>query len=134
MQDIQAILGKRWFVAYCRKSSEPEDKQLQSITDQVKAVKEYCQGHDLPLLKIFSESKSGGNPDRPVFNELINFPKQRPDIKGIIGWSMSRQSRNPESDGLLKGLLYRKQIEQIIDLSENKIYTDANDIGLVIEQ
>ena len=47
---------------YCRKSSESEDHQVQSIEDQERILKELAIQKELPILKIFKESKSAKAP------------------------------------------------------------------------
>ena len=83
------------YFLYARKSSESEDRQVQSIDDQIKRLKELANNSKLKIVKIFEESKSAKKPDnRPIFEEMINRIENN-EADGILCWQINRLSRNP---------------------------------------
>jgi len=60
------------YFLYARKSTESEDKQIQSIDDQIKHLAETANNFNLEIVEIFRESKSAKKPNnRPLFAEMI---------------------------------------------------------------
>lgn len=92
-------------VLYARKSTESEDRQVQSIDDQIKAMKAIANDEGLIVTDILSESKSAKAPDvRPVFKQMIEgIEKGKYDV--ILAWDTSRLSRNPKDGGDIQWLL-----------------------------
>lgn len=119
-----APLEKKYYLLYARKSSEAEDKQVQSIDSQMTELKPLIKEKNLSLLKKFSESHSAKAPGRPVFNEMINLISQRKDIKGIVCWKLNRLSRNPIDTGTIQWLLQSGDIKEII--TPSKTYTEVD--------
>lgn len=122
---------KKYYIIYARKSSEDEDRQMASIEDQVKVLKDLARAKNLPILKIFKESKSAKAPGRPVFNEKIDLINSRDDIKGIICWKLNRESRNPVDTGTLQWLLASRKIEEIVTPSRTYYEADSDFIMAV---
>lgn len=130
LKDLQSMNGemeteKKWYVVYARKSSESEDRQIESIPDQLKVLKELAIGKNLPVLgKPFTEVKSAKAPGRPVFDEMSRFVKSHNDIKGIVCWKLNRLTRNPVDTGSLQWLLQTGAIEEIV--TPSKTYTEID--------
>lgn len=112
------------YIIYCRKSSESEDRQIQSLEDQEKALKELAAAKGLSVVKVFTEKKSAKAPGRPVFGSVLELLHQSEDIKGIIAWSVSRLTRNPVDTGTLQWLLQTGSIEEIV--TPTKTYTEVD--------
>ena len=115
---------KKYYFIYCRKSQESEDRQVQSIEDQLASAKQIAFLRNLQILKPFTESQSAKQPGRPVFNEMIETIYKRHDIRGIIVWKFNRLSRNPVDEGIIRWLLRSGEIEEIV--TPNKIYTQED--------
>lgn len=101
------------YFLYARKSSENEDRQIQSIDDQLRKLKELAKNMDLLIVGVFTESKSAKKPDnRPIFEDMI---KQIEDGKadGILCWQINRLSRNPVDSGKLSWMLQNGVIQSI---------------------
>ena len=49
------------YIIYARKSTEAKDKQVQSIDDQVRIMKERAKKDGLNVIAVLSEAKSGGH-------------------------------------------------------------------------
>lgn len=123
---------KTYYLLYLRKSSESEDRQVQSIGDQENALLPIIQQKDLKILKAFSESMSAKEPGRPIFNEMTELIKKRSDIKGILVWSLSRLSRNPVDTATIQWLLQKGIIEEIV--TPTRTYTEFDsDFVMAIE-
>lgn len=50
------------FVLYARKSSEREDRQVQSINDQIAFWKKKAKEEGIEIIKIYTEEKSAKTP------------------------------------------------------------------------
>jgi site-specific DNA recombinase len=69
------------YFLYARKSSESEDRQTQSIDDQINHLKSLAIDLGLDIVKVFTESKSAKQPNnRPVFEEMINKIEKGGDL------------------------------------------------------
>lgn len=102
----------RYFL-YARKSSESEDRQVQSIDDQTSRLKKLAADLDLNIKKIYTESKSAKKPDnRPIFDEMIQRIEDG-EAEGILCWQINRLSRNPIDSGKLSWLLQRNILKSI---------------------
>lgn len=94
------------YVAYYRKSTDTEDKQVPSLVDQRKVVVEYAKSRQLyiPQAFHFEESCSAKAPGRPVFDEVIRLLKEG-KADGVIAYSADRLTRNGEDSNTLITLI-----------------------------
>lgn len=100
---------------YVRKSSEGDDRQVQSIDDQVEVLTELIKRYDIKIKKelIFTEAKSAKKPNnRPEFNRMIELIRDG-KIQGLVVWKIDRLSRNPAENGILQQLLQDGKIKHI---------------------
>ncbi len=112
------------YFLYARKSSENEDRQIQSIDDQINRLKEFAKNFDLHIVKIFEESKSAKNPgDRPVFEDMMNRIENN-EAQGILCWRLNRLTRNPIDTGRLSWLLQSSIIKSIKTTERNYLPGD----------
>src|SRR3989344_5351777 len=101
------------YFLYARKSSESEDRQIQSIDDQIKRLKELAVNQGLNIKKIYTESKSAKQPEnRPVFAEVL-ARIEKGEADGILCWQINRLSRNPIDSGRLSWLLQQGVLKSI---------------------
>ena len=101
------------YFLYARKSSESEDRQVQSIDDQVNRLKKLANDLNLDIKKTYTEAKSAKKPnDRPVFDEMIRRIENG-EADGILCWHLNRLSRNPIDSGKLSWLLQQKILKSI---------------------
>lgn len=105
---------KTWFVIYCRKSSEGDDRQMASIDSQFEVLHAYAKQNNMPILQEFSEAKSAKAPDRVEFNKMVKLLETRKDIKGILAWDTSRLFRNPVDEGRIRWMLDSQVVEIIV--------------------
>ena len=101
------------YFLYARKSSESEDRQVQSIDDQINRLKKIANDLNLDIKKSYTEAKSAKKPNnRPVFDELIQRIENG-EADGILCWQINRLSRNPIDSGKLSWLLQRGILKSI---------------------
>src|ERR1700712_4009989 len=93
------------YYIYCRKSSEAEDRQIQSIDSQrTELMRMFGQQAEVEIVGAYEESKSAKTPGRPIFNDLLNrIEKGQAD--GIIAWAPDRLARNSIDGGRIVYLL-----------------------------
>ncbi|NCS31956.1 recombinase family protein [bacterium] len=102
----------KYFI-YARKSSESEDRQIQSIDDQVDRLKQLVIDLNLDIKKVYIEAKSAKKPNnRPVFDEMIQRIENG-EADGILCWQINRLSRNPVDSGTISWLLQRGILKSI---------------------
>ena len=101
------------YFLYARKSSENEDRQVQSIEDQVDRMKQLAKDLDLNIKHVYTESKSAKKPNnRPVFTEMMERIENG-EADGILTWQINRTSRNPIDSGRIAWLLQQGVIKSI---------------------
>ncbi len=110
---MKDTIDKLRYFLYARKSSESEDKQVQSIGDQVKRLKEMAQRLGIKIIEIFTEAKSAKAPyARPVFSKMMNRVEDG-EADGIVAWQFNRLSRNPIDTGHITWLLQTNKLKSI---------------------
>ncbi len=102
----------RYFL-YARKSSESEDRQVQSIEDQVNRLKALAAQLKLEVIDVYEEAKSAKQPDnRVLFSEMLERI-EKGEATGILCWQINRLSRNPVDSGTLQWMLQKNKIHSI---------------------
>ena len=105
--------GKTRYILYARKSSESEDRQIQSIEDQINRLKQIAKERKLNIIDVMTEAKSAKKPNnRPVFSEMIGR-LENSEANGILCWQINRLSRNPVDSGQIGWLLQQGTIQSI---------------------
>ena len=120
------------YFLYARKSSESEDRQVQSIGDQTNRIKDLAGADGLEIVEILSESKSAKNPNnRPVFEKMLERI-EKGDADGVLCWEINRLSRNPVDSGKIQWMLQQGLIKSIRTI--NREYRpDDNALLLSVE-
>jgi site-specific DNA recombinase len=102
----------KYFI-YARKSSESDEKQVQSIDDQVLVMDGIRKSYGLKVVDTIRESKSAKEPHgRPEFERMIERIK-RGEAQGILVWKIDRLSRNPIDSAVIQWMLQREVIASI---------------------
>lgn len=102
------------YVLYARKSEEAEDRQIQSIDDQLNRLRELVLSRDLAVVRTFTEARSAKTPHRrEEFEAMMRFIETG-GADGIICWQINRLSRNPIESGRLAWLLQTGTIRSIL--------------------
>ncbi len=101
------------YVIYARKSSESDEKQVQSIDDQIRVLQDLARDLNLTVVATFSEARSAKEPhNRAVFEEMLSaLTTGKAD--GILTWKIDRLSRNPIDSATIQWLLQQETIKSI---------------------
>ena len=112
------------YFLYARKSSESEDRQIQSIESQINRLKEISKNLNLNIVKIYEESKSAKKPDnRPIFEDMIKRIEAG-EAEGILCWQINRLSRNPVDSGRIGWLLQQGILKSIQTIDKEYLPED----------
>ncbi len=97
------------YVIYCRKSSEDEDKQVQSLETQIRELREHAERNGLKIVQVFSESKSAFKPGRKGFEEMMALIRSG-KANAILVIRANRISRNPIDAGYVISCMDEKKL------------------------
>lgn len=112
------------YFLYARKSSESEDRQVQSIEDQISRLEDLAKNYGLAIKETLVESKSAKNPHcRPVFTEMLSRI-EKGEANAIISWQLNRLSRNPVDSGTLSWMLQQGIIKSIQTIDKQYLPDD----------
>lgn len=100
------------YFLYARKSSESEDRQVNSIEDQIKEVQKIAKRLKLNIVDVYKESMSAKAPGRKMFDEMLMRIEQG-EADGILCWKLNRLARNPVDGGKISWLLQNRIIKHI---------------------
>lgn len=102
------------YLIYCRKSSESDERQVQSLTDQINTIIPFIQQRGLTIVgEPFQESKSAKSPGRPLFNQMVDTI-EKGLANGIILLNPSRLSRNTVDTGKIIFLMDQGKLEEVV--------------------
>lgn len=117
---------------YARKSSESDERQVQSIDDQIGIMKEIAKDFGLTIVEVFTESKSAKAPGiRPVFTRMIER-LEAGEANGLLVWKIDRLSRNPIDSATLQWML-QQDIVKIIQTVGRAYYPEDNALIFSVE-
>lgn len=101
------------YILYARKSSESDDKQAQSIDDQLADLRRLAQQRSLDVAAELTEARSAKNPGtRPVFANMI-ARIQTGEADAILCWHVNRLFRNPIDFGAISWMLQTGALREI---------------------
>ncbi|MCF7898878.1 MAG: recombinase family protein [Candidatus Pacebacteria bacterium] len=117
--------NKKTYFLYARKSSESEDRQVQSIEDQVDRLKERANNLGISIKEVLTEAKTAKKPYcRSVFTDMLERI-EKGEAQGILCWEINRLSRNPIDSGALSWML-QQNILLSIQTMEREYLPDDN--------
>ncbi len=120
------------YFLYARKSSESEDRQVQSIEDQTDRLRALATQTKLEIVDTYEEARSAKQPNnRPLFLEMLERI-ERGEAQGILCWQINRLSRNPVDSGTLQWLL-QKGVIQSIQTIDREYKPSDNAVVLSVE-
>ncbi len=95
---------------YARKSEEREDRQVQSLDDQIRELTNLARREQHSVVAVFQESRSAMDPfNRPEFDRMMVGIEQG-EFDGIYVWSCNRLARNDLEGGKISHYLRRNRI------------------------
>ncbi len=97
------------YVIYCRKSSEGEDKQIQSLDTQLRELQECAKKNGLNIVEIISESKSAFKVGREGFDRMMTLSRTG-KANAILVVRANRISRNPIDAGYIVSMMDDKKL------------------------
>ena len=102
----------KYFI-YCRKSSEEEDRQIQSIDSQKRELMRlFAAQAGVEIVDTLEEAQSAMTPGRPMFNQALNRI-ERGEAEGLIAWAPDRLARNSVDGGRVIYLLDAGKIKDL---------------------
>lgn len=102
------------YIIYCRKSSESDERQIQSLPDQITTLMTFITSKGLQVsAEPLQESKSAKIPGRPVFDQLIQMIEEG-TVNGIILLNPSRLSRNTVDTGRIIYLMDQGKLQEVV--------------------
>lgn len=117
-----AAAGRR-LILYARKSTESEDRQVQSIEDQTRLSQEVAQQQGFEVVRVVGEARSAKQQGaRPGFREVIEAV-ERGEADGVLAWHPDRLARNAVDGGWILDLLDRGKLKHLVFASS---YTFEN--------
>lgn len=130
--NIQNLQSLRYRL-YVRKSTDSEDRQVQSLEDQVKVMQRIAKREGARLIgEPLTESRSAKFPNnRPIFEELLQEIESG-KIDGIVCWKLDRLSRNPTDSGRIQQLLQDGKLKHILT-NERNYFPEDNAIVFSVE-
>ena len=112
------------YFTYARKSQEGEERQVQSIPDQLREDEATAKRYGIKVVDVLTEEGSAKEPNkRPVFDKMLDRIKKG-EANGIICWNLNRLSRNPVDSGKLQWMLQQGLIQSILTPSREYKPTD----------
>jgi site-specific DNA recombinase len=125
-----------FWIGYCRKSTESEDKQIFTLRDQAAMIQDYYdrlpgEERESRPLRLLQEAQSAYRPGRLVFGKILQLAS-RGAVYGVIVVHPNRISRNHSDSGAFVQRLVDRQIV-CLDTTGGKRYTgaDSNDIFML---
>ena len=130
------------YYIYARKSTDVEDKQVQSIEGQLDELRLLAKREDLIVVEEFIEKQSAKIPGRPIFNKMLDFI-EKGKANGILSWHPDRLARNSVDGGRIIYLIDTNKISTLkfntfwfeptpqgkfmlsISFSQSKYYVDS---------
>ena len=107
------------YCIYARKSTEDDNRQVQSIDDQINYLTKKVEDLGIQIKEIFKESKSAKDPGKRIeFYKMLN-KIEAGEIDAIMCWKIDRLSRNPIDGGKIQWLL-QKGVIKLIQTSDRE--------------
>ena len=101
------------YIIYCRKSSEDDSKQIQSLETQESLLMDYSKKADLMVVDVLHESRSAKNDNnRPLFNSMLE-KIENGALDGILVAHIDRLSRNGTESAKIMKLFEQGSLKEI---------------------
>lgn len=101
------------YIAYCRKSSEDDSRQVQSLETQERNLLDYALKNNLQVVEVIKESKSAKvDNNRPQFDRMLEMI-EKGEADAILIHHIDRLSRNGIESGKITKLFEQGKIKEI---------------------
>ncbi len=111
---VENIKGINRYIIYCRKSSESDERQIQSLPDQINTLAPFARTQGFELYgEPLQESKTAKIPGRPFFDLLIQKVEDGL-ANGIVLLNPSRLSRNTVDTGRIIYLMDQGKLQEVV--------------------
>jgi DNA invertase Pin-like site-specific DNA recombinase len=101
------------YFAYCRKSSEGEERQALSIPAQIDEINRLAASDpNIQIVGWFEERMSAKAPGRPVYGEVISRI-EKGEADALLAWHPDRLARNSVDGGWIIHLLDRRVLKDL---------------------
>ena len=121
------------YAIYVRKSSDSEDRQVQSLVRQTNDLERVIDRDGLHIAcPPFQESQSAFKIGRPVFQELVQKTMSG-EISGWVCWHTNRLSRNPVDAGMVIHLMDLGHLKEIRTFSGTYTNSPSHKLLLAFE-
>lgn len=105
--------NKELYVIYARKSTEDDQRQVQSIDDQIDHCRKFAKQNGLEIVAVIREEKSAKTAGkREKFQEVLDTISEGNSYNSILAWHPDRLSRNMKESG------------EILDMLDNEVISD----------
>ncbi len=102
------------YAMYCRKSSESDERQIQSLPDQITNLTTLIHQRGIQLIEQpLQEQRTAKVPGRPVFGQLVQKIEDG-EVNGIILLNPSRLSRNTVDTGRIIYLMDQGKLLEVV--------------------
>lgn len=120
------------YIIYCRKSSEEEGKQLQSLETQERILTDFAQVNGLEVVDIVKERKSAKNEqNRPKFTAILRTLEEG-KADGLLVVDADRLTRNLIEGALLLNLFEKGALKEI--RTRNIVYSSRESLISLIDK
>lgn len=127
-------MPQKYFL-YARKSTEDEGKQVQSVDDQVRVMKEYAARNQIPDddITVVWENKSAKRcKKREKFTAMLETIEQDKSVTySLLVWAADRLARNMTDGGRIIDLLEEGRIKEI--RAHHRTYTTNDTLQLTLD-
>jgi site-specific DNA recombinase len=102
-------------VLYTRVSTDEQAKQQHNLPAQEKKLRDYCQQHELKVLRLFTDrGESARTADRPQFQAMLSYCRSHRDkISKLVVADLSRLARNVVDQGTTIATLHQLGISLV---------------------
>ena len=99
-------------VIYCRKSTDRDDMQVQSLDTQLKWCLDYTNEYKFNIVETVVEAKSAKQPWREGFNKMIMM-LEKWEVDTIVTLHLDKLTRNAVDEWTLKWYAQNRKIKEI---------------------
>ncbi|NCN82762.1 MAG: recombinase family protein [Candidatus Pacebacteria bacterium] len=132
MQTNIKLQNLKWII-YCRKSTDTEDKQIESLPAQKKELLDLAKRSGFnQIVKIYTESHSAFHPGRPEFNDMIDR-LYKGEANAVMVWAGNRIARNSKDAGSFIYAMDQGKILAVRTIGGTYFNTPDNKFALSID-